>query len=126
MSDLPVKIRRLDDIPVHEAKSAYPGTSDVSCGWATEAAGTNDEDLRGLEPLLTCEPVSWIFELQIIEVRLDHEFQRLEGSIVSHIAHTPRQSGATAKPVCHSLQGTVLDLALRFAPRPVQAALSKP
>lgn len=60
MSDLPVQIRRLDDIPVDNTERAYTSPGDVSCGWATEAAGTDDEDLGGLEPLLAWVYVSWI------------------------------------------------------------------
>lgn len=52
MCDLAVQVGRLDDVAVDDAQGAYSGAGNVCRCWAAEATCSDDEDLRGLEPLL--------------------------------------------------------------------------
>jgi hypothetical protein len=52
VGDLTVQVGRLDDVAVHNAQGSHSGPGDVRRCWAPEAAGADDEDLGGLEPLL--------------------------------------------------------------------------
>lgn len=56
MGDLPVQVRRLDDVPVGDAQRAHPCAGEVRRRGTAETAAADDEDAGGLEAFLT-----WIF-----------------------------------------------------------------
>lgn len=50
--NLAVQIRRLDDVPVHDAQGAHACAGDVRRRGASQATGPDDEDPEGLESFL--------------------------------------------------------------------------
>lgn len=50
--NLAVQIRRLDDVPVHEAQGAHARAGKVRRRGTPQAAGADDEDPGGLESCL--------------------------------------------------------------------------
>jgi hypothetical protein len=54
VSDLPMKVRHLDTITIHEAKCANPGACEICCGRASKPSCADDEDFCVFELELCC------------------------------------------------------------------------
>jgi hypothetical protein len=53
MQDLPLEIRKVDDVGIHEPHAPYPRGGEVESYWRTQSARANAENARGLEFLLS-------------------------------------------------------------------------
>lgn len=50
--DLPVQVRQLDHISIHDSQRAHPSAGEVCRGRASEATGADEEDSGGFETFL--------------------------------------------------------------------------